>query len=211
MILTKINKKTGKYRRGKFWRLAVIILLFFAACKKNENPSDGFEILDSDETVEAGKLVADANRDLTKIKVLYKDNEDKRETIKKALEANDAQTVKQNSDDVVYLINDGMSFGKDAVEKIKQAQTMSINEDYRDYLDLKQKSLEKELEAFENYRQAARSLRDNYDPKNKEMREKVKEEFKARNENYRSIMETARDLSNRANILAKAAARKTEQ
>jgi hypothetical protein len=59
------------------------------------------------------------------------------------------------------------------------------------------------MEAFENYRQAARSLRDNYDPKNAALRDKVKEEFKTRSENYQKIMESARDYSNRANELAK--------
>ncbi len=177
-------------------------LLFAVSCKKNAR-TNNFEIISSDETVEAGKLVADANQDLTKIKTLYKDNEDKREELKKTLEANDAEKVKKISDDVVYLINDGTNFGKSAIEKLEKAQEMQINGDYRDYLQLKQKCLEKQLEAFENYRQAAISLRNNYDPKNKESREKVKEEFKNRSENYRKIMETARDYSNQANILAK--------
>ncbi len=195
-----------------FQRLAVAGLIFAClflngSCKKTAQ-NNSFEILSSDETVEAGKLVAEANQDLTKIKTLYKDNEDKREELKKALEANDAEKVKKISDDVVYLINDGTNFGKGAIEKLEKAQEMQINEDYRDYLQLKQKCLEKQLEAFENYRQAARSLRDNYDPKNKQSRENVKEEFKNRSENYRKIMETARDYSNQANILAKEKSKK---
>jgi hypothetical protein len=85
---------------------------------------------------------------------------------------------------------------------------MQVNDGYREYLRLKEESLKRELEAFENYRQAARTLRDNYDPKNAAMREKVKEDFKARVENYRKLMEDARDYSNRANELAKEALRR---
>jgi hypothetical protein len=96
-----------------------------------------------------------------------------------------------------------MIAGKDAIEKIQQAQEMAINEDYREYLRLKEESLTRHLDAFENYRQAAIALRNNYDPKDKAMREKIKEEFKNRSENYRKIVETARDYSERANELAK--------
>jgi hypothetical protein len=155
--------------------------------------------------------VNSANQDLTKIKVLYKENEGKREQLKKALEANDAEQVKKISDDVVYLINDGAGFGKSAIDKIAQAQDMNANEDYKEYLRLKEEALKRQLEAFENYRQAARSLRDNYDPKNAQLRDKVKEEFKSRSENYQTIMEKARDFSNQANELAKEALKKQAQ
>ncbi len=164
--------------------------------------------MNSDETAEAAQIVADANKDLTKIKVLYKNNENKREELKKAMEANESEKVKKISDDLVYLINDGVSAGKSAIDKIQKAQEMQINEDYREYLNLKEQSLTRTIEAFENYRQAARALRDNYDPKNKLLREKIKEEFKMFSENYRKIMETARDYSNRANELAKEATRR---
>lgn len=181
--------------------------LFGFSCKKDAG-TGGISILNTDETADAAQLVADANKDLTKIKVLYKNNEDKREELKKAMEANDAEKVRKIADDVVYLINDGTATGKGAIEKIEQAQGMQINEDYREYLNLKQESLTRTLEAFENYRQAARALRDNYDPKNKMLREKIKEEFKNFSENYRKIMETARDYSNRANELAKEASQR---
>jgi len=87
---------------------------------------------------------------------------------------------------------------------------MNANEDYVEYLRLKEEALKRQLEAFENYRQAARSLRDNYDPKNAQLRDKVKDEFKTRSENYQRIMEKARDFSNQANELAKAAITKQQ-
>ncbi len=165
----------------------------------------------ADETSEAAKLVAEANQDLQKIKVLYKKNEGRREELKNAISADDAATVKKISDEVVYLINDGAEFGENAIEKLRQAQDMEINADYEEYLRLKTEALEKQLEAFENYRQAARALRDNYDPKNTRSRDKVKAEFEKRSENYQIIMEKAREYSTQANELAKEALQKQQQ
>lgn len=185
------------------------IVLFLCSCKSSNRSSDGLDILGpADETSDAAKLVADANQDLTKIKVLYKENEGKREELKKALEANEADKVKKIADDVVYLIGDGAALAKTAVDKLDQAQDLNANDDYKEYLRLKEESLKRELEAFENYRQAARSLRDNYDPKNAQLRDKVKDEFKSRTENYQKLMEKARDFSNQANELAKEALKK---
>ena len=168
----------------------------------------------SDETKAAKKLVEEANMDLRKIKEIYEQNEGddekpgKREQLKKALEANDAEQVRKITDDVVYIINDGMDFAKSAIEKIQQAQDMNVNEDYKEYLRLKELALSKQVEAFEQYRQAARTLRDSYDPKNEALRARVKTEFDDRSENYRELMEKARDYSSQANELAKEAIKK---
>lgn len=207
--------KSASKNSIKIWRIFsfsvfLFVLLFTFSCKKSSNPGS-LNILNSDETAEAAQIVADANKDLGNIRKLYKNNENKREELKKAMETNNAEEVRKISDEIVYLINDGTSAGKAAIEKIQKAQNMQINEDYREYLSLKEESLARTLEAFENYRQAARALRDNYDPKNKLLREKIKEEFKTRSENYRKIMETARDYSNRANELAKDVAKRPNQ
>ena len=194
---------------NKLVKILLILMLTISGCKssgRTESPS----IFSSDETAEAAQVVASANDDLTKIKVLYKDNENKREDLKKAMEADNAEQVKKIADEVVYLINDGFDNAKSAIDKIEKAQEMQVNDDYREYLRLKEESLKRELEAFENYRQAARTLRDNYDPKNGAMRDKVKEDFKNRVENYRKLMEEARDFSNQANELAKDALRKQQ-
>jgi len=187
------------------------VTITFGACKSSGRSDSGSILGSSDETEEAAKLVASANEDLNKIKVLYKENEGKRENLKKAIEANDAAQVKKISDDVVYLINDGFDNAKSAIDKIEKAQEMEINDDYREYLRLKEESLKRELEAFENYRQAARTLRDNYDPRNAAQRDKVKADFTTRVENYRKIMEEARDFSGRANEIAKDAIRRQQQ
>lgn len=168
----------------------------------------------ADETRAAGKVIEEANQDLREIKKLYEQNEGddenagKREQIKRALEANDAEQVKKISDDTVYLISDGMNYAKTAIEKIQRAQDMRVNDDYKEYLRLKEMALTKQVEAFEQYKQAARALRDNYDPKNEALRAKVKSEFDQRSDKYRELMETARDYSSQANELAKEAMRR---
>ncbi len=193
----------------KTWIIAVLIAMSFTltagSCKSS---GSGGVFGPADDTQEAVKLVDSANEDLTKIKVLYDENEGKRQELKSAMEKNDAAAAKKIADDVVYLINDGASSGNDAVAKIQKAQELNINDDFREYLRLKEESLKLQLEAFEQYRMAARTLRDNYDPKNDTLREKVKEEFKNRSENYRTIMEKARDYSSRANELYKRVLRK---
>ena len=187
----------------------ILACMAFASCKSTGR-NDVTSIFSTDQTADAGKIVASANEDLTKIKVLYKQNEGKREDIKKAMEVDNAEQVKKIADDVVYLINDGFENARNAVDKLEQAQELQVNDDYREYLRLKEESLKRELDAFENYRQAARTLRDNYDPKNAAMRDKVKEDFKNRVENYRKLMEEARDYSNRANDLAKEAQKRKQ-
>src|SRR5215203_3652269 len=170
-----------------------------------------------DETADAAKLVQEANKDLTKIKELYNENEGddekegKRSLLKKALEANDAEQVRKISDDVNYIIVDGMNYARSAIEKIQQGQDMEINPDYKEYLRLKEAGLQKQVDAFEQYRQAARALRDNYDPKNEALRARVKTEFDERSDKYRELMEQARDHSSQANELAKDAIRRQAQ
>lgn len=200
--------------RKHIWQRSAAIFLLMAAiiaigaCRSSRTGEISL-LGPVDETDKAAALVQEANAELQKIKVIYNENEGdgqqagKREQLKKALEANDAAAVKKIADDVVYLINDGFDHGRAAVDKIADAQDLKINDDYREYLRLKEEALRKEMEAFEEYRQAARTLRDNYDPKNAQVRDKVKEEFKSRSENYARIMEKARDLSSQANEIAK--------
>ena len=182
----------------------------FAGCRTSGS-SGGFEILSSDETPEAAKLVQDANADLKKIKVLYDENEGKRQQIKTAMESDNKEEVKKIADGVVLTINDGFDFGKSAVDKIQQAEDMKINDDYKEYLRLKESALMKQMEAFEQYRQAARTLRDNYDPQNTQLRDKVKADFDTRSDNYQKLMETARNFSNQANELYKDTLRKQQE
>lgn len=200
----KVNRTANFERRQVIVPIMWLALAAFIFTGCITTGRDGIELFGpSDETSEAAKIVAEANKELTRIKVLYRDNEGKRQELKNALETNNAAEVKRISADVVQIINEGMNLGTSAIDKIEQAREMRINDDYKEYLRLKSEALRKQLDAFENYRQAARSLRDNYDPKNSQLREKVKVEFDQRSENYRTIMEKARDLSSQANELYK--------
>lgn len=198
-------KNLSKNLRSILLCLSCLIALSAFSCKKTDK-SEGIDIFGpSDETAEAAQIVAEANKDLTKIKVLYKQSNGMLEELKNAMKENNSEQVRKISNEVVQLINDGTGSGKDAIEKIKKAQEMKINEEYSRYLSLKEDSLMGQLKAFGNYHQAALSLRDNYDPKNKLLRQKMDEEFKNHSENYRIIMKKARDDSRRANELAKEA------
>lgn len=160
-------------------------------------------IVETDETAEAVKLVEEGNADLSKIKVLYQQNESKREELKQALESNNAPEVKRIADEAVRLIDEGSGLAKSAVNKISDAQEMKVNEDYKEYLRLKTEALKKQMSAFDEYKSAARSLRDNYDPTNTALRDKVKEEFQQRSDKYLATMDDARYFSMRANDLVK--------
>ena len=190
-------------RKEAVW-LAIFAMTFAASCKS----SGGGLLGPVDETAEAAKLIQAANQDLHKIRVLYKANEGKRQELKAALEANNEAEVKKISADVVQLINEGTNDGNTALDKIREAQDMQINSDFEEYLRLKEEAIKKQLEAFEQYRQAARSLRDNYDPKNAQSRETVKLDFEQRSERYRELMEKARDHSSEANELYKESVRR---
>ena len=128
--------KTARYK------IALIVLAFLLFCvllsSCNKGNSESSDLLSfSDETTAAAQLVAEANEDLNKIKVKYKENEVKREDLRDAMKSNDSEKVKKVADDLVYLINDGMALGEDAIGKISKAQEMSINPDFKEYLNLK--------------------------------------------------------------------------
>lgn len=200
--------KTNPFKYALVVLACLSLCFLLASCGKGEN-SESSDLLDfSDDTTAAAQLVSEANEDLNKIKVKYKENETRREELKDAMKSNDIAKVKRISDDLVYLINDGMALGESAIEKISKAQEMSINPDFKEYLQLKEQSLQKQMEAFENYRQAARFLRDSYNPKDEKQRETVKAEFATRDDNFHKIMDEAKEYSKKANDLAKASAKK---
>lgn len=199
-----------KTDRGKvaFIVLACLSLcVLVSSCSKGDSESSDL-LSFTDDTTAAAQLVTEANEDLNKIKVKYKENEAKREELKDAMKNNDSEKVKKVADDLVYLINDGMALGEDAISKINKAQEMGINPDFKEYLSLKELSLQKQMDAFENYRQAARFLRDGYDPKDEKQRETVKAEFARRDDNFHKIMDEAKEYSKKANDVAKESAKR---
>lgn len=162
----------------------------------------------ADETAEAAALIVEANNDLRVIKVVYKKNDGKREQLIEAMRSDNVAEVKKLSGEVVDAINEGTTAGKSALDKIDQARDLKVNEDYAEYLRLKWEALNKQLEAFEEYRQAARKLRDNFDPKDMQARATVIADFELRSTNFQKLMEKARDFSSEANELAKEVAKR---
>lgn len=177
---------------------ALVLVGAFPGCKSTSGLLEP-----ADETAEAGEIIRAANRDLKEIRKLYDEHSKKREHLKDAMiEKNEAE-VRRVSDELVYAIGDGAKFGKSALDKIDEALDKNINEDYTKYLRLKRDTLKRQLDAFEEYRQAARKLRDSYEPKNAHMRATVEAEFKERSENFQRNMEKAREFSSEANEFAK--------
>ena len=188
--------------------LAASICLLMFACQKSDT-ADGFDVLSfSDDTTAAAGLVEQANGDLNKIKVMYKKNEVQLEELKTAMGNKDIGTVKKITDDLVYVLNDGMALGESAVEKIGKAQQLNISPDFKDYLSLKEESLRKQLEAFESRRQAARLLRDSFGTTDPAAIEKAKLAFKEKEEICIKLLETSKEINKKANDLAKASSRK---
>lgn len=177
--------------------------LLFAACAKKNNSSQTGGIFTLDETADAGNVVRESNDILKQIKQRFKDNEPRLQELQNALKEKNSEKVKSISDQLVTEINSGTEAGEEAINKLRTAKDKNINEDYREYLDLKIMALEKYVEAFEERRKAAILLRDGYDPKNAAIRNQVISAFKEREEKFREIMEDARKSSEEANQLAK--------
>lgn len=183
--------------------LLVFSLLLTFACKKDGDSS----ILSlRNDTNEAVKLIDLANKDLQEIKRLYKANENRVEDLKIAMKDKKIEEVKKIADDAVYAINDGMRLGIDAVKKIDEAKNLDINDDFREYLDLKENSLRKLMEAFELRREIAIALRNGYDPENTTQRDLVLATFREKDEQFKKLQEEAQKESRKANLLAKEAA-----
>ena len=180
------------------------LIIFASACpNKSSSSQSGGSILSFDETTEAGETVREANNILRQIKQRFKDNEPRLEELQTALKEKNAEKVRSVSDQLITEINAGTEAGEEAINKLRLAKDKNINDDYREYLDLKILALEKYVEAFEERRQAAILLRDGYDPKNAARRDQVVGAFKQREERFKEIMEEARISSEQANQLAK--------
>jgi hypothetical protein len=177
--------------------------LLFSACPKTNNSSQTGGILSFDETEAAGNEVKEANDQLKLIKQRFKDNENRLDELQAAMKGKNPEKVREIADELVTQINAGTEVGEDAINKLRVAQEKNINEDYKEYLGLKIQALERYVEAFEERRQAAILLRDGYDPKNAAKREQVIAAFKEREDKFKEIVQSARELSEEANRLAR--------
>lgn len=184
-----------------------LIALLFSACQKKSSESGGFDILSTDDTKEAVDLINDANSDLKKIKAIYKDNMGKTVELKAAMSNKENEKVKEIAGNLVTEIDNGVTLGESAYQKIEKARGLNINDTYKEYLDMKSEALRKQLEAFEYRRKSAILLRDSFGGKEQKEIEGIKIKFKELDDNFQKLMEEGRTLSEDANELAKEAAK----
>ncbi len=191
----------------KIFTLSCLILLsaFIFSCgantSENENDSGFFDF--SSDTEKAVKLVEEANNELRRIKILYNENQTSLKELKEANQNRDSEKVKFISRNLVDVINDGFVIADSAKSKVSEAQKFNIHQDYKDYLSLKEQSLERQIEAFQFLYDAARLLSDTAGSEDKQQIEKARFVFKEKEENFQGRMEDAKKISLQADDVAK--------
>ena len=177
--------------------LALVLLASLAlACGALKN-------LGGNSLAEANKLVQEANDELKTIDKIVEDSETKVDALDKADKEGKATEVKRLLDDLMKAIDDGLKHGEVAAEKLDKASKMNVDDKYKDYLSLKSQSLRKQIEAFKERKEAARIMRDNYDNADKTAMQNAKDDFKKKNANYKKLLGEAKDLSRKADDVAR--------
>jgi hypothetical protein len=193
-------------------KITIIFLLLFSACRKSGSGDEagGLDILGpADETEKAALLIEDVNNtELKRIKTIYKDSEQQVEELKSAIQSKEVAKVKKIATELVQQINEGMNLGNEAVKKIGEARDLNTNDTYKEYLDLKEQALSKQLEAFEIRFEQTQYLRDEFQIDDKQGIDKAKEKLGMMDEAFKKKMEAARELSRQANLLAKESKKK---
>ena len=187
--------------------LSIVICFAFSSCGSAETESDNSGIFDisPDDTAKAVELIREANDELKRIKILYNENETALKNLKEASKTQDIANIKKISNDLIYVINDGFIFADSAKSKIDEAQRLNINPHFKDYLGLKEDSLDRQIEAFKQLHEAARLLRDSAGSQNKEEMENARNVFKEKETLFQTKMKEAAQKSQEADELAKEA------
>ena len=188
------------------FKILLILLLALTGCRKSgdSTSSSGLDVLNfSDQTDDAARSVAEANVELKKVRAIYKVNEASIKDLQAAISSRDTDKVKEIAGNLVVQINTGLALAESAVAKIDEAENKKINDTYRRYLDLKKAALRKQIDAFDFRRESAVQLRDGFGGKDKTEVEKTKAALKQREDDFKRYMETAREMSEEANQVAK--------
>lgn len=198
-------KKGENYSETKSFSLLFLLALslLFAACGGKNNPSETGGVFSSDETDKAIAIVTEANGELKKIKAIYKDNEGSVEEVQAAMAAKDNAKVKSLADNLVFRINDGISLGENAISKLEEAETLEINDAFKEYLELKRSSLRKQVDAFEYRRQAAELLSKGFSGNDPKQIDGIKLIFKEKETEFQKLWQEGRDESQEANAFFK--------
>ncbi|MEZ5307262.1 MAG: hypothetical protein R2684_08975 [Pyrinomonadaceae bacterium] len=185
----------------------ILMLVFLVAASCDDKKRDGNEGMFSStsDRDEAVKLVEDANSELKRIRILYRENNSKVDELKKALAANDIAKVKRLADDLLVVIVDGYAFAETAREKLDDAQRLDINDDFKEYLRLKQESLRLQGKAFEYRKESAKLFRDRFGTDDKVTMSDAAKTFKDNEDNFEKSMAEAMKVSEEADKLYKTA------
>ena len=178
------------------------LALLAAGCPSRAGSDSSGGLLAFDQTEEARAKIIDANADLKKIKQIFSDSEPRLQELQQAMREKNEAKVREICDDLVTKINEGSEIGRQAIDKIREAEEMNINDDFKKYLELKIDCLEKYIDAYEIRRQGALMLQQSYDPKNTAKRDLFLASMKQKEDQFKVIMEEARKASEEANDLA---------
>ena len=179
----------------------VLIAILLSTCGEGKRSENGSVV--GNDRDEAVQLVKDANLELKRIRVLYRENNQKVETLKTALAKKDIDTVRRLSDDLLLVINDGYAFAEAAQEKIEDAERLDINEDFKYYLNLKNQSIALQIKAFKFRSESAKLFRDKFGSTDKFTMEDAARKFKENEANFEKQMAEAKKTSERADSLFK--------
>lgn len=188
-----MHDKNG--RRGA--ALALVLIAFFAlACSALKN-------LGGNELAEANKLVQEANDELKEVDRISDENDSKVNELYKADDAGNAADVKRLLGELMTAIDEGLKHGEVAADKLEKAAKLKVDSTYQEYLSLKSQMLRKQIEAFKERKEAARIMRDNYDSTDKEKLKKAKDDFRAKNNNYKRLLAEAKELGRKADDISR--------
>jgi superfamily I DNA/RNA helicase len=190
--------------------LLIIISLGITGCNLfgDDSENGGGLLGPSNDNEKAVQLVDDANDNLQRIKRLYQQNNQKFEEFKKALGDKDIEKVKKLADELQYAINDGYVLAENAKEHISKAHALNINDSYKEYLQLKESSLDMQIKAFDFRRQSAKLFRDKFGTENELDMKTAAETFKQNEEKFAKYMKDAEEFSKQADAVAKRAMQK---
>ncbi len=173
------------------------------SCGGSGETGDQLGIFEADDTEKAIELIGEANQNLRSIRVLYNNNDSKVDELKEALDSQDIEKVKTLTEDLSRIITDGYVLAESALEKIEKTQELDIHTDWKDYLRLKQESIEMQIKAFNYRRDSARLFKEKFGGKDKLQMVQAKQTFLKNEENYAKNMAEAKKKNVEADELAK--------
>lgn len=181
-------------RRGKLTAVLALglIVVFALACSK----------FGKNDVADANKLIQEANAKIKQIDKIQDENETNVRDLEAADKAHDTAKVKSELDVLIKAIDDGLKLGEDAAKNFEEAAKKDIDSKAKEYLDLTSQSLRKKIEAFKERREAAKIMRENYDSTDRDKLATAIADFRKRNDNYKKLLDQAKDLARKADKIA---------